>query len=185
MSLNRIAMAALLAAATILPAQAAVLLPHSGWQAFDIDDLMAASGGTEWIDNTTGAALGFEFTLAGPATLRVVDGGFAGDSFSIVVDGVGHVSSNVPLVRYEDGPASVGLNFDEAWSNAAYSRFELVLGAGAHSVSGRLLQSVRLGDLPLNATVGGISLVPEPASLATLLAGLGLLTLVLRRGAKK
>ncbi|MDP0941742.1 PEP-CTERM sorting domain-containing protein, partial [Klebsiella quasipneumoniae] len=62
-----------------------------------------------------------------------------------------------------------------------------ILQAGNHSISGSLLQSVLVdvGAGPLNATVGALKLevsaVPEPATLVSLLAGLGLIGLVVRR----
>lgn len=186
MSFARPLAALALAIASLAPlaAQAQTVLPlavNGGWQAVDVDDLIAADGSTGWIDNTSGEALSFAFTLAGPATLRVVDAGFAGDRFSLRIDGQAYVSSAVPAAVY-DNELQALLDFDAAWADARYSRFEITLGAGAHTVSGSLLQSVMLpSGVPLNATVGGVSLVPEPATVATLLTGLLLLAAVARR----
>lgn len=167
-----------------LAATAQTVLPLSvngGWQSFDVDDFAALDGGTGWIDNTSGESLSFTFTLAGPATLRVVDAGFAGDTFSLVVDGQAYASSAVPTVIY-DNELQALLDFDAAWADARYSRFEVTLGAGTHTLGGALLQSVLLpSGAPLNATIGAVSLVPEPATVATLMTGLLLLGAVLRR----
>lgn len=186
MSFARPMAALALAVASLAPlaTQAQIVLPltvNGGWQAVDVDDLIAVDGSTGWIDNTSGEALSFAFTLAGPATLRVVDAGFAGDSFSLLVDGQAYASSTVPGVVY-DNELQALLDFDAAWADARYSRFEITLGAGTHTLSGQLLQSVLLpSGAPLNATIGGVALVPEPATVATLMTGLLLLATVLRR----
>jgi hypothetical protein len=84
-------------------------------------------------------------------------------------------------------PNSVGLDFDAALANPAYSRGVYSLPSGAYVITGALINSVIVGGQALNSTVGGIKLtvsaVPEPATVLSLLTGLGLLASRLRRRA--
>jgi PEP-CTERM motif len=162
------------------------LTANGPWAEFDIDDFAAQSGGTEWIDFTDGSALTFTFTVSGPTQLRVVDAGFAGDTFSVTLNGAAlGTTSAVAPVAYSDSLPSVGTDFDAAWADASYSRGSWLLGAGTYSLTGALLQSVSLDGAPLNATVGAVMIaaVPEPTSWALLLAGLSVVGVVLRRRA--
>src|SRR5262245_39117929 len=76
---------AILGAVGAVNAHAAILDPNGTWQAFDVSDILAISGGKEWIDITDGTALSFTFTVAPGKTgiLTVVDTGFAGDTFRV------------------------------------------------------------------------------------------------------
>lgn len=148
------------------------------WHAFDIDELSSNSGGLEWID-LSGNALSFSF--AGPATLTVVDGGFAGDRFEIFDNGVLLGVTSAAVNSY---PHSVGVDFDAAYDNLDYSRGIYRLEGGNHMITGQLLVSA-LDDGPtaINATVGAlqISPVPEADTYLMMLLGLGLVSFMARR----
>jgi len=149
------------------------------WQAFDVDEFMSQSGGLEWIE-LDGSALSFSFTSAVPVLLRVVDGGFSGDVFSVSLDGalLGQ-TSGTDVHSYPD---SLGLDFDAAYASAAYSRGQWLVSAGTHVITGTLAASALVDGQPLNASVGAIQLsaVPEPAEWALMLAGLALVAVVKR-----
>jgi hypothetical protein len=157
------------------------LSPDGQWQSFDVTPDLSSSGGLEWIDFNDGSALSFSFN--GPATLTVVDGGFAGDQFKIYDNGnlLGETSAAV-----NNYPNSLGLDFDAALLDTNYSHGVFALGAGDHHITG-LLSVSALDDtgMDINATVGAvqISAVPLPGSLAMLLPALGLLGFAARRRA--
>lgn len=187
MSIRHSLVAALLAGTALAGAQAAVLPGDGSWSSFDVDGMSAASGGLEWIDFTDGTALSFTFTIgAGDVgVLSVVDAGFVGDTFQVFNAGaLLGATSAVPVHEYD--PLEPALtDFDAAWADSGFSRASFSLGAGSYSITGLLDQSVILAETPLNATLGGIRLqvsaVPEPGSLALMLAGLALLAAGARR----
>jgi PEP-CTERM motif len=158
------------------------------WYAFDVD--VAATGSPAWIDLLDFSDLGFAFTVptGGQALVMVVDAGFAGDSFEVWngMPGAGTLLS-LTSAATNSYPNSVGLDFDTAFAGGQYSRAALTLGPGSYMITGRLATSA-LDDLgqPFDATVGGFSvtMVPEPAAPASLLAGLALLAVALRRRAR-
>jgi hypothetical protein len=166
-------------------AHAVTLNADGQWALFDVDELTAASGGLEWIDLFDGGApLSFEFTVPSGffGVLTVVDGGFAGDRFLVTSGNMLLGPTSLPTASH---PASVGLDFDAALDNPAYSRGSFTLGAGSHDITGYLVRSASADGVPLNATVGAVRLqvspVPEPSTLLTLLAGLGAIGLVILR----
>ena len=164
------------------PVWAVELLPQQ-WQTFDVDSFTATSGGVEWINIGSGAPLSFTFTTTQPALLRVVDGGFAGDTFTVILNGAAYATAAVPMTDIATPPLDAGLDFDLAWAQPQhFSGFSIWLSPGAHTLSGRLLQSVQAGGTDLNATVGAVVLtpVPEPSTLALTLCALGLMGLTLR-----
>lgn len=169
-----------LALAAAAPAQATTIaLPADGsWQEFTVDNFVAPSFGTDWIDYTDGSALHFDFTVPAGfvATLTVVDNGFAGDTFT-VRNGATVLGATSSVATGTIAGDTVFV-FDEALANPAYSHGVFTLGAGSYSINGSLLQSVLDdGGQPLNSTSGALKLnvsaVPEPTSIALLLAGLG------------
>ena len=163
-------------------AHAGPVTADGAWNSFDVDPLSASSAGFEWIA-LDGSAISFDITLAGPAQLKVIDGGFAGDRFEVFDNGVSMGLTSAGANSY---PISVGLDFGTAWADAAYSRGIFTLGAGLHSISGVLVDSA-LDDTGarIDATVGALSIssVPEPTTPALMLAGLAGLALVARRRA--
>lgn len=180
------AVGALALAACLSSAHAAGLAADGSWAEFSVDDFQSNLGGLEWIvGGGDGTALSFSFTIAAGqiGTLTVVDAGFSGDRFTVTDNGSLLGVTSVAVSGDSAGASTV--DFDAALSNNDFSRAVFTLGAGSHSITGVLSTSL-VGDYgPINATLGGVKLsvspVPEPASLAMLMAGLGLLTAVLRR----
>jgi len=181
-----LACAAVLVAAFLPQAVAAstfTLQADGQWASFDVDNTVSASGGLEWIDLADNSALTFQFTLTQPGLLKVVDGGFAGDVFQVSNNGVALGSTSAATNSY---PSSVGLNFDSAWADNAYSQAVFQLAPGDYSITG-ILSGSALDDTgtPINATVGAVSLtaVPIPAAWGLFLAGSGLVGAFARRRA--
>jgi hypothetical protein len=169
---------------------ATVNITDNAWHEFDVDSLIAQTSGTEWIDNTNGNALSFTFTLSNDAYLRVVDAGFAGDTFNFVLNSSHYSTSSVAQTEFNNSPIDALVDFNFAWADSTnFSRSQLLLSAGTYTLTGSLKQSVLLGSSPslsgspLNATVGGVQIaaVPEANAYAMLLAGLGLIGFVSRR----
>jgi hypothetical protein len=194
-ALPRLLQATLLAAACSTSAHATTvpLAGDGAWSAFNVNDLDAASFGTEWIDNANslspgfGSALSFGFTVAAgmQARLTVVDAGFAGDTFTVFDHGSSLGATSSVALTDAASAADVGTDFNAALANLQFSRAVYTLGAGDHLITGSLLQSVQFGGLPLNASVGAlrleVSAVPEPATWLSLLAGMGLLGFTVAR----
>ena len=179
----RAAIALVLGAAGLAHATTTPLAVPGQWVEFDVDEVQAQSGGLEWIDFNDGSALSFSFTIAGPVELRVVDAGFAGDTFGVSINGVSQLTSAVPAAIYSPTQTAI-TNFDAAWADPSFSRGSWLLTApGTYTVSGVLAQSVTNAGAPLNATIGAVMLaaVPEPGTWALLLAGLAVLGVTARR----
>ena len=178
-------LAALALAAGAAQAGAVVLTSDGGWNVFDVDSFTAISAGVEWIDITNGSALSFNFTvpIGYTARLTVVDAGFAGDTFK-VFNGTGLLGSTGAVAVGDIASAdNAGLDFDLALANPRFSSAVFMLSAGSHQIRGLLSQSVQDFGSNLNATVGGlrVSVVPEPATIFTVLAGLGMVGVATRR----
>ncbi|MEO8152725.1 MAG: PEPxxWA-CTERM sorting domain-containing protein [Rhizobacter sp.] len=151
------------------------------WYEFDVADGLSQSQGTEWID-LDGAPLSFTFTIAAPVQLRVVDAGYAGDTFNISLNGASYTTSAVAPGVYPNAPGLT--DFDAAWADASFSRGTWLLSApGTYTLTGSLAQSVTDANGPLNATLGAVMLapVPEPTTWALLIAGLAVLGFAARR----
>lgn len=194
------ALLALVLAASSLAAQATSvnLAANDQWQAFGVDSFSSLSSGNEWIDNLDsnatgfGSPLSFTFTIAAGfvGQLTVVDAAMAGDTFKVFGNGLLlGMTSSVPQQVYGSAP-DVGYDYDAALQNNAFSHGVFTLGAGSYSVTGEQAQSLMIDDgmgglSPLNATAGAVKLsvsaVPEPSSLALVLAALGITWLVSRR----
>jgi len=175
--------AALLALTAAAQAQAISLVADGQWASFDVaSDL---SGNLGWIDLDSAEALSFSFTVpAGHvATLTVVDAGFAGDRYTVLDQGV---VLGVTSAAVDSYPGNAYLDFGAALADTGYSRGVFLLAAGSHDIGGWMSRSA-LDDagLALDSSVGGIRLtvspVPEPATLVSMLAGLALIGLALKR----
>lgn len=169
---------------------------YGQWNSFNVSDIDALSHGVEWVDNANsldpnfGSPLSFAFTIAqgSKGLLTVVDAGFSGDTFTLSNLGAFLATTSVVPSATDLSAHYVGTDFDAALGDASFSRAVLELGAGNYRIAGALAQSV-IGDfdgLPLNSTVGAVQLlvspVPEPSTYLMLLAGLGLVGVVKRRG---
>lgn len=181
------------AAAAALNTHAATLAlgTDGSWSEFDVAaDIALAGDGLQWIDNTTGEDLGFSFTIAPGSfgTLTVVDAGVMGDVFEVIANGnvLGQTSA-VPLHELLETDFPAPVDFSQTLADSNYSRGVFTLGAGSYTVTGRLTQSWTIDGFAQNATLGGVKLevsaVPEPASLAAMLAGLAVVAVVSRRRA--
>lgn len=177
-------LAATLALAALLPtAQADTLSTDGSWVGFTVDANLPPYG-FGWVDDN-GAPLSFSVTIAAGqvGTLTVVDAGFSGDRFH-VYDDAALLGSTGQAVN-GDATGSITFDYDAALASSDFSRGQFVLGAGSHVISGLMFESTTDAFGPLNATLGGLRLtvspVPEPATAATLLIGLGLLLGALRR----
>jgi len=185
-------MAVALAAAAVIAAPAhatTVALPADGsWSEFTVDSFVGPAYGTAWVDYTNGSPLSFSFTIASGdvGTLRVIDLGFAGDTFTVTNQGA--VLGTTSGVAQGNVDGVVISDYAAALANPAYSHGVFTLGAGTYSISGSLLQSVFDNDagVDLDATYGAVSLttaaaVPEASNAAMLLAGLAAAALLVRR----
>lgn len=185
--MSKIAIAALLGLSALLgaSAQAATrtLAADGSWAEFSVDgNLPPYALGWQDLD---GSALSFSLVIPQGFVghLTVVDAGFSGDRYALFNHGALLGQTGGALNGDATGPLQ--LDFDAALADAAFSRGQFELGAGSHLISGRLIASTTLDGEPLNASLGGLRLavspVPEPASVATLLAGLALLAGLRRR----
>jgi len=182
--LLRIAAAVFTLAAGLSTAQAATLAADGSWAGFNVDGNLPPYA-LGWIDDNA-APLNFTFSIADgfKGLLTVVDAGFSGDEFK-VYNGASLLGTTSAAVN-GDANGAIEFSFDAALANPHYSRGVFTLGSGVYDITGLLTKSTTLAGVgDLNATFGAVRLeispVPEPATLATLLAGLSLLTLVLRR----
>jgi len=172
-----------LSAAAVAQATVTPLTTTGQWYEFTVDDLASQSGGVEWIDPTDGSALSFTFSITAPTELRVVDAVFAGDTFSVSVNGSSQLTSPVPATTYSSSQVGI-TDFDAAWADPSFSRGSWLLTApGSYTVTGMLAQSQTVNGAPQNSTLGAVMLaaVPEPGTWALLLAGLAVLGVTARR----
>ena len=202
MSILRSSFVAASFAFSAIAAQAATVIPvtqDGSWYAFTVDALSAQSGGVEWIDSdydlSGGAgdfkALSFTFTVADKAILKLVDIYGAGDTYNLAITSASgtsaYTSSSVTARDLNDAVLPFNASFDGAFADSAnFSQLTLTLGAGTYTVTGSLLQSVTADGVALNSTAGGLSVtaVPEPSSLALVLAAAGVVGVVSRRRAR-
>ncbi len=177
------ALATLTLAAALSSAQAAELAADGSWSEFLVDGEQAP--GLDWLVSYNDAnPAHFTFTIATGfvGSLTVVDTGISGDRFMVRNHGIslGQETS----VGVDGDPLLEGssvTDFELALADPAFSRGVYTLQAGSYDISGFLSRSVLLDGNPLNITTGGVQLtvtaVPEPATVASLLAGLALLAL--------
>lgn len=200
MSILRSSLVAAAVALSAVAAQAATVVPvtqDGSWNAFTVDALStSAANALNWIDVDYSSAAGdadtlsFTFTVTDKAILRVVDLYSAGDTFNVAISsaaGTQLLSTSAVTPRdLGDAVLPFANSAAEAWGNVDFSQLQIVLGAGTYTVTGSLLQSVTDGGFALNSTAGSLSVtaVPEPTSLALVLAAAGVVGLVSRRRAR-
>jgi hypothetical protein len=180
--------AAALTALTSAPALAnsVALTNGGGWyQAF------FSTPDTSFQD-ANGNDLDFTFTLTKTTTLLVADGGFSGDEFDVVINGVDAGDTSASIFDGKDveyGPPTDDHEcfscavYDPAY-NTSFSHGAFVLGAGTYDVTGSVLIGGQSGGSDaFGAGAFGIALggVPEPATWAMMLTGFFGLGAVLRR----
>lgn len=175
-------------AALIAPNVSVALAPGSGWASFAVSQISVGNP-LSWI-NDDGSALSFNFTIAAGnvGTLTVVDGGYAGDTFSVFSGATSLSDTSNVAINSPDFSVPGVSSFDLALADTSFSRGIYTFGAGSYSINGLLNQSTLIGPDRLDATEGAVRLdvspVPEPSQIAFLLAGLGVMGFVLRRRAK-
>jgi hypothetical protein len=177
---------ALLGLSFSLQAKDVALTADSGWSSFNTDRDAVGSDAWADIDNTSFDRLYFTFNVAAgsSATLSVVDGGFAGNTFS-VFNGLA-LLGNTSAVPALDQNTALFSTFDEAFADPSYSRGIFNLGAGSYRITGDLTQAGLDGSTPVWSTSGAlrvdtISAVPEPSSFAMLMCGIGMTIYISRR----
>ncbi|RYZ82657.1 MAG: PEP-CTERM sorting domain-containing protein, partial [Moraxellaceae bacterium] len=116
------------------------------------------------------SSLSFIFSVTKTSLLTIVDGGLAGDIFNISINGSHYLSSSVGATSSE----YVGLDFDAALTNSAFSKFSILLAPGEYTITGDLHQSALQDSFALNATVGALRVTEAPESNAFALLGLSL-----------
>lgn len=159
----------------------------NSWYLFDVDTVISQSGAAEWIDAQEDESLGyvgdgsvltFSFSLTRSAFLNVIDAGFAGDVFTVLINGHSHTGSAVAA----DSGIYAGIDFDAAWAAVEFSKLSILLTPGVYSVTGFLNQSAvdEYGSSYL-ASVGGLQLVEVDEPTIFVLFGFGLILLIWRR----
>jgi hypothetical protein len=156
-------------AAFAFNAHAATVATDGSWTEFDFDAVGSSLYDLASLDTS------FTFTLSQASILRVVDGGFSGDQFSIFANGsaLGLTSAPVAQGALEDPVFDAAA----AWSDTRFSHGSWNLAAGSYTITGTAAIS------PFDAGIGYMSItaVPEADSYAMLLAGLGLMGVIARR----
>lgn len=150
-------------AALSLSAQAVTLATDGSWAEFAHDE--AGSSLYELFSQENI----FTFTLAQDGILRIVDGGFSGDRFEIFANGQSLGLTSSPTI--DNG--SQLFDPDTAWNEGRYSQGSWSLSAGIYSITGIASASPFCGEPACGLGYLSVTAVPEPRSVAMLLAGLG------------
>lgn len=186
MSARRFFLGTAAALAFVLPAthgaQAATLVADGGWAGFTVDGNLPPYS-LAWTADDDGSA-GFDFSVVTIAAgfqlkLTVVDLGFSGDRYTVYDNGA-LLGTTGPAVN-GDTSGAIEFSADNALANSSFSRGVFTLGAGSHSITGVMSTSLQGLDASIGAVKLEVSPVPEPATVASLLAGLALLGAVTRR----
>jgi len=125
-----------------------------------------ANGWVQFGFGGVGSSFSDDFTFNGPVTLKVTDAFLSGDQFAVYDNGVLLGDTSTPTIGDD-----VGGNYDAAYADSNFSHGSWVLGAGAHDISGLVLQSPYGGGGAALQIAAG---VPEAATWAMMLLGFGL-----------
>lgn len=173
---RRLLAAAALAAAALTPsrADAQQALMFGSWTYFD---WFLDPGETAGPTNGDG----FSFQSAHAVRLRVTDAGLAGDAFALFANGA--QVALTPLVA--DGPGTGAFDGDAAWADPSLGKVEYLLDPGSYTVTVGVLRTAfgtsdGAGFLRADEVISA-GVVPEPAPVALLAAGLGALAAFARR----
>lgn len=162
---------AALAALAALPAKADVLTTSSGWSTFYFG--AASPDPSDYFQDLSGNPLDFSFTLTKATYLTVVDGYFDGDQFQIFNKGVSLGVTSTPTF---DGQY-IGDDWAAALKNSAFSSRSWLLGPGTYDITG----IAKVSPFGLGEGAIGLNMVPEPATWAMLILGLGMIGFAARR----
>lgn len=162
-----IAIAALAAGLASAPASAATLVLDGGWQPFSFGDVGSSISPT------------FEFTLTKNALFKITDAFLNGDQFEVFINGASQGFTSVPV---NDG-TQAGSDYDLAYASPKFSHAGYALGAGTYSVTATVSLSPYSGGGGAAELVS--TAVPEPATWAMMIGGIGLVGGTLRRRAGK
>jgi PEP-CTERM motif len=149
----------LLLAAAAAPARAVPIL-DGGWSADVADGTFVPTVASPYV-----------FVLTAPAYLRVVDCCVAGDTWFVTDSGSPLLTTAFSFATVHPGAFGddfTGFGLDTSWVSASYTRGEIVLLAGPHSLS---LSTDGPGGIPAHVGVR-LDSVPEPTTLALLGGGL-------------
>jgi hypothetical protein len=146
------------------------------WTGFEVGAV-----GSSWTVPFETTPITFSGVLSAPAYLKIVDLGLAGDRFEVFINGVSAGNTSAPTLAIGVNDPSYFFG-DEALAlaDSNFSRGEFLLPQGTITVS------VMASMSPLDASIAAfqVSAIPEPASLAMLLAGAGVVGLARRRQAR-
>jgi hypothetical protein len=162
--LSAVAASLLFASALAAPASAVTLVQDSGWQ------YMSFGGVGSQINPS------FEFTVVGNATLKITDAFLSGDQFEVFLNGLSKGLTSTPI---NDG-STASFDYDGAFASSSFSHGSYVLTSGNYVLTAAVTLS------PYGGGGGAVELissgaVPEPATWAMMIGGMGVVGGAMRR----
>lgn len=182
--LNPLKVAALGVAAVMAAGTASAdAISTNVWYEFGFDGVgtsLTGGSGTIPLADPAATSVGnpaWTFTLTRPGTLFVTDAFESGDRFEILDFGT--------VIGRTSGPnvgSQCGSDLSCALADPDFSSGSFLLGAGSHSISGTLLQTIAPGA---GAFIVNVSAVPLPAAATMLLTALAALGGLALRGKRQ